>query len=569
MLSLPILSSLASSISSTIGDNFKDLFKPISIVAAGVFLSLNLVLILPPLTILNIGAINALESLPNIWKVLFATFLLLILGYIINNLGEFFLNVVNGSVIQESSIGYILVHLKKKKREELEATLTDDYLSKSEIEITQKAKILAGRAAQKLALEFPDDKNVAPNRLGNIIASATSYSQNQYGAHFGTLWPAMELSLKSKDIDLHTRLAKNSESLQFLASLIILIFIVAFEYVVVHLLVGPIWCLLSVIVFFLVIYIIYQAAAQRALNWGRDIRTAFDLYLDEVRASLNLVELNNYKSVTKRKERWEGISQWLRYGALKFSTPSDNIPKLKPEWFYKKPSTDPIEPVLFYPPTLNIQVRHQEVEYWSTKKVSEKEFSFYGGELNYIFSITNADNSKNAKTTLNNFLLVSDKRILAVPEKVPDESGDLEGIRQPSDPNTPEAILWKLPDIQVQECQFLNYSVQYETGLSITSAKIIIEDLDILTHGIVSLKLKNDYPLRGVRIKGKIKAMNNQHMPKYVTYSSSNDKEGEVNITKIITNSQGLKEGTFDLDFSLPGQQHVVLIINFNRWRKI
>ena len=100
-MQLPILSSL-SELFSKVTEDFKSLFQAWSLVAAGLFLFLNLLLVYPLAR--AIPAIKAFEGLDKFIQVAVATFALFLFGYLVNSLSSFFVVLAGGQAFRGSLI---------------------------------------------------------------------------------------------------------------------------------------------------------------------------------------------------------------------------------------------------------------------------------------------------------------------------------------------------------------------------------------------------------------------------------------------------------------------------------
>src|SRR5262245_31405382 len=98
--------SALSSISTLLGggatSDFKKLVQPRGLVAASIFLALNVTLVLPSLASGNVRAAMLYAALSTGWQLTIGTLALFALGYLINSLGPFFLSVVSGSTLLRS-----------------------------------------------------------------------------------------------------------------------------------------------------------------------------------------------------------------------------------------------------------------------------------------------------------------------------------------------------------------------------------------------------------------------------------------------------------------------------------
>lgn len=100
-MQLPILSSL-SELFSKVTEDFKSLFQAWSLVAAGLFLFLNLLLVYPLAR--GIPAVKAFEGLVTLIQVAVGTFALFFLGYLVNSLSSFFVALAGGQAFRGSLI---------------------------------------------------------------------------------------------------------------------------------------------------------------------------------------------------------------------------------------------------------------------------------------------------------------------------------------------------------------------------------------------------------------------------------------------------------------------------------
>ena len=457
----PVLSSLAGLFSGTVTDEFKKLIQPQSLVAAAVFLALNLTLILPELVRRRVPFATTLAGLSTAWDVLLATLVLFILGYLVNCLGNFFLNILSGTTLRDSPlVGQTLISWQQNKFQQLQDTTADNTKSDSE----------RSAAAYRLATEFPRDKEgVAPTRLGNVLLNAASYTLHQYGAHLDTVWPVLNLALKDKDASLHGRIREQQESLLFFASLTVLLLVVAGE----RLLLLP-WLLtpaepgtyvtrgfpwLAPALLVAAAYGVYGAALQKAHVWNNDIRLAFDLYLASADDMLKLHQLP-VQAFETRRERWRHVSEWLIYGASAIKG-YPNIPEQQELW-YVAPATQPEQPEVQHPEAVHVQ-RRSWLHTRSTNVPSTQ--ARWVREIAYLFSIEHRETGEHARSALGTYLVVTDTRLKSIPDEVTGyltggthraNGEEVTGIRQPGDP---DMLLWSLGNLPPQSNRVLRYTI--------------------------------------------------------------------------------------------------------------
>ncbi len=468
---IPVLSSLTQLITGVVTEDFKKLFKPSALVAAGIFMALNLVLILPPLRDIRWGPVIGLEGLSTAWQIALGTLLLFILAYVFNSLGSAFLSVASGTAFKDSPVvGEALVCLQRRTYKDLCHTVK----SGSHTEKQERAQ-----AEWRLAFEFPNKDALAPTRLGNVLASASAYTFNKYGAHLNTLWPYMDIVLNEKDDELRNQLAENRDALTFLATLSGLLNLIALEFAVVYLVVGPRLRSLWAGVFLIVAYAVYSAAVRKGKAWGRDIRTAFDLYLDEVAEELGLPALGKAKW-KKAREHWQEASVWFAYGGLK----DDDSEIIPPSWY----KASEAKPQLHHPTTVSVKPVVETIHY-SPKISNNKQTCHYYQVADYLYTITNEETGEHAREADAVYLLVTDTRLVESPKKT--QPGKLTrsvayGIpkKPPYDkvkakrlPNGKSfSLLWYIGRVAPKSSRVLQYTIKdikHEVTVSPNSFKVV------------------------------------------------------------------------------------------------
>jgi hypothetical protein len=465
----PVLSSLTELITGAVTEDFKKLFKPSALVAAGIFLALNLVVILPPLREVGFGPVVALERLSTAWQAALGTLLLFALAYVINSLGGPFLSLASGTAFRDSPIvGNLLLWLQRRTYDRLRKTARSGR--------TRQEKVLA---IQRLAVEFPSEGSVeftrknalAPTRLGNVLASTSAYTWNKYGAHLGTLWPYMDIVLKQEDSGLRDQLNENRDALTFLATLSGVLSLVAIELAVVYLRVEP-WKSLWALAILAVAYAVYNAAVQKGKAWGSDVRTAFELYLDKVAERLDL-QVQEKTKWEEAKERWEGVSRWLAYGGMDLTWhKGKSLAQLvAPEasWYKEPAGADQAQ--LHHPDTVTVERGIEAVE-MCTQRVGTSQTWHYAQVADYLYTITNEETGEHARVADAVYLLVSDSRLLSVPKQkimgdltvpapygVPQEPPIVTIIAKKLRSDKPYSLLWYIGRVAPRSGRALQYTI--------------------------------------------------------------------------------------------------------------
>lgn len=494
MVTLPVLSSLTELLTGTVTDEFKKLLQPAALVAAAIFLTLNLALILPALVDGGIAPFVALERLPVAWQLALGTLVLLALGYLTNSLRGSFLSILNGNAFRNSPLVY--ARLKKKQQDAFDRLKTE--VEKRPVTDEQK------RAAYQLAYEFPRDREaLAPTRLGNVLLSVSSYTWYQYSAHLDTLWPLMDPVLQAKDEKLHARVNDSRASLTFLSSVSVLLGVVAVELVIVGLAFQrPLHAILGVPAMLIAAYVVYRAAVKEALAWGRNMRTAFDLHLDALEGELGLRALPG-ESFTDRRKRWEDVSTWLAYGAVKFK--GSGQAKQDVGW-YKAPPAPVFE--VKHPSTISVE-KHRVFRSGPTPDLDSPSTKwFYGQAVDYVFMIANMETGWDARSAVGACLLVTDSKLLTGQKKVQGElfvaapsaaappSGKGKKIEAKWHLGDPPALFWPLGEIPARSSYVLRYTARDDEVIVEVSpdgtADLEIKELKRLGPKDFQLKVRNN-----------------------------------------------------------------------------
>ncbi len=443
---LSALASLTTVVTEGITGEFKKLLQPPVLLAAAVFLALHLVLLFPLLHSHEVGFALWLAALAPGWQATLATLALLLLAYLVASLDSYFLHLLSGTSLARSPLlGGLLLWRQRRAFEALRRTAEDPQASEDD----------KARAAYRLAYGFPDDEQaLAPTTLGNVLLSVSSYTRRQYGAHLDTLWPLVSQHLKSREA-LQSRLTHNQTALGFLTALCVLVSVVALELALAALALWR-WRVawpLPILLFLAGIF--YVAAEQKARAWGRDVRLAFDLCLEEVASALRLRELPA-EATQQRKARWEEVSRWLAYGALVV----DGQPVAAPDsaW-YAPPAAAPPSTTVKASVGLRVQehtrVLERDTRLGHTTRV-------FGQVLECLFAVS----SEESLPVSGAFLHVTDTRMKSPPEEV---SGLLLGAGRVARGETvlgrecPEgALLWPLGELPARGSVVLRYMLRLQ-----------------------------------------------------------------------------------------------------------
>lgn len=532
-----ILTSIGSLLSGTVKEEFGKLFQPASLVAAALFVTLNLILINPFLVEQRVYFALVLQSMGDVAQLALLTLLILALGYLISSLGPAVLALVTGATVRDNRL--VQATFARWEKERFQA-LQDDLKVKDES--------LQARALHRLAFEFPREvQRIAPNRLGNAIDSAASYTWEQHGAALDTLWPVMETVLKEKNPEMLARIQQNRTSLTFFASLIVLLIVTLLEVLLLRLFLGRPGAVATIVIgalLLLAAYLFYNAAVRTALGWSQDVRAAFDLYTSQVETNLALRPLASFEleQKQKRKDRLQGVSWWLAHGAIKFpdGTPLKE-PARDPDWYHAKPEAAPAL-TLVTAPGLKTQSRRHVVEEWKQHRVSKHEYRLPGRIVDYLLAVSNEQSGQGAHAVQGSFLIAQDSGLPTLPGTV---DGTLAGtgagsaglapgaIQSQRLPGIPEALLWDLGEIPPQASRLLHYSVAYDPRVRISPPARISElDVSPTTPGSRQVKVTltcNDCPQGSLVVT--VQVANKEQLSAKSEYSIENGDCGELDIS--------------------------------------
>jgi hypothetical protein len=483
---LPVFSALTDLVTSTFTDQFKKLIQPAPLVAASIFATLQFVLFYPPLAERYPAITWWIASLPTVWQVVLGTLLILSLGYLLGSLSDFFLSVASGSALRDSPlVGKALIALQKKQFK----NTTESARSEGTADNTARA-----RALRRLAYQFPRaEEDVAPTRLGNVLANVGDYTWRQYGAAFSVVWPLLDLRLKEKNEALRGQLDDNRTALAFLATMTVLLGLIAVELAIVNLAQQqPLPALLGTILFVVVAYVVYAAGVLKAEAWSRGVRTAFDLYLEEAGKELGLRALNGPTAEQQRKDRWEQVSRWLTYGATKINELGWEVDQQKHDWYAPPGAMPPVS--VQYPATVS-------VEQWGQARRGAAGLSdthwVFGQIAEYLFLVSSAAAGRLAPFARNVVLLVTDPALDPVPLTTPGTlctgsgaTGTAQIVGNRLNGEAP-ALRWELGDIAPGRSATLQYQInRVEVAITVDGPFTILS-LEEQKSNKIFLRIRN------------------------------------------------------------------------------
>lgn len=560
MASIPVLSSVADLLTKTVAsEEFKKLFQPWALVAAAIFLAFNLLLVIPGLVSAGVAPLAALQRLPTIWQILIGTLVLTALGYLISSLGSSFVDLVSGNALRGSPIIYEWMLARQKRQfEKLRQTAKPN----RDGETDRKG----ARALYTLALEYPDEKEaLAPTRLGNILRNPASYAERKYGVHLDTVWPIMSLTLKNSDSELFGKVSDGSTRLTFLATVTVLLAVVAVELVTIGLIRAQPWShFLGAALLLVLAYAVHLATCKEAKAWAVQMRTALDTHLDAVADRLKLRSLPA-ESSKDRKDRWEEVSRWLAYGGSRFAD-MYLTPEPKSKWYVAPKDSPDFE--VKVPPTVVVENKRRLQTGAVPDPDTPRTRWIHGSVAEYTHLITNIDAGQAARVACGVHLMLVDAQLArdqVIQGRLAPGTETLAAHWLAGDPPT---VLWDLGSIEPRSSLALTYRTIYmgavEVEITSPDALVSIEKLELkesspaLHRYVVSLR----YTAPAEKVQLKVTLYGQQCLgSKAILYAPG---FRPIEFTNTSTNpSDCLREG--ELVFDIPGGTDLASLEFFRR----
>lgn len=170
----------------------------------------------------------------------------------------------------------------------------------------------------RIMQEFPqEDWLIMPTRLGNLIRCFEHYPKREYGIDGAEMWPRLVAAM---DKEYATIVDDAKTSCDFFITCSMLSSILAAAFVLVAFarpvaITGTsvfLVTLLKGLIFALLSYALYRLAIPRAHEWGKTVKSAFDLYRWKL-----LEQLGHKRDLTTRTDErtlWHEISRQAIYG---------------------------------------------------------------------------------------------------------------------------------------------------------------------------------------------------------------------------------------------------------------
>ena len=154
-------------------------------------------------------------------------------------------------------------------------------------------------------------KEVMPTRLGNILKNSELYPMLRYKIDAVLIWPRLYQMFPERFIQ---TIAETKSALEFTLIISSLSVFFAFISGIYLLIVGASWWLFLICFWggLLIAWLAYKGALSNAISYAHQIKTAFDLYRNELTKQMRLPLPKNEKD---ERENWEKICQFLYRGS--------------------------------------------------------------------------------------------------------------------------------------------------------------------------------------------------------------------------------------------------------------
>ena len=169
-----------------------------------------------------------------------------------------------------------------------------------------------------IRVEFPQEEwLIMPTRLGNTIRSFEHYPKREYGIDGAEMWPRLVASI---DKDYATLVDDAKTSCDFFITCSMLSAFLAAAFIIVAFMrpvavIGRgefLFTIAKGLIFAFLSYALYRLAIPRAFEWGKTVKSAFDLYRWKL-----LAQLGHKRDVTTRaaeRQLWQEISRQTIFG---------------------------------------------------------------------------------------------------------------------------------------------------------------------------------------------------------------------------------------------------------------
>lgn len=168
---------------------------------------------------------------------------------------------------------------------------------------------------QKIVLRFPDDERwLLPTSFGNTIRAFEVYSRIMYGIDAIPGW----YRLLGVVPDHFRKFIEESEAqVNFWINICLLGSIIIIEYIALSLFTTSVPFLWIPAIAGMVVFIAFAKARNAAVEWGNWVKSAFDIYLFDLRKRLSLPEASNPA---------EEIQLWNKFSRAVIYNKTEDLP---------------------------------------------------------------------------------------------------------------------------------------------------------------------------------------------------------------------------------------------------
>lgn len=447
-----MLPAISAFLSNTVTDTLKGILKPAVLFAAALFVFLNLIFVLVPVSGLDSGlgvAMSALLSLDVVWLAAIFAVVAVILAYVLGSLSNTILNIMTGEAWEDAwIIGWLA-----KQWHRLQLRHMDTRIENLAYDDPKRNRL----NYEKLT-RFPrKESDIAPTALGNVLNANASTLWERYRIDLTTLWPHMRIAIAEKKV-LTDQIDQEKATLDFLLNVSFILGIFVVECVVLTRLTGvtlPLngWYYLGLLV---LAYGIYRAGVAKAQSWGHTILMAFDQEQETLR---QLLAMQPFKDRKTARTHWRLLSEYLVYGDR------PDRPGAVEQMFDKpEAAPSPLSAAATGSPTVSIVFQHETV---MLSKPQTEAFTLdhrqgvhqYASYIHYMILVSNPVGAQAGLTTWPDadgvFVIVDEQRASWIDMKpVGSTNWDVEKpvskqllwrFKNPLKPNESTMLVYSLP----------------------------------------------------------------------------------------------------------------------------
>lgn len=446
-----MLPAISAFLSGTVTDTLKGILKPAVLFAAALFVFLNLIFVLVPVSGLDSGlgvAVNALLTLDLVWLAAIFAVVVVTVAYVLGSLNNTILSLMTGEAWGDAwIIGWLA---KQWHRLQLRHMNT-------RIENLTYDDPTRNRLNYEKLTRFPrKESDIAPTALGNVLNANASTLWERYGIDLTTLWPHMRIAIAEKKV-LTDQIDQEKVTLDFLLNVSFILGIFVVECVVLN---WPLRVTLPLsggyyLGLLALAYVIYRSGVVKAQSWGHAMLMAFDQEQETLRQHLSLQPFKDRKTA---REHWRLLSEYLVYGDR-----TDRPGAV--EQMFDKPEAAPSPPsaTATGSPTVSVVFQHETV---MLSEPQTEAFTLergqgvhhYASKIHYMILVSNPVGAQAGLTTWPDangvFVIVDEQRVSWIDVKpVGTTNWDVE---KP----VSKQLLWRLKTpLQANESAMLLYSL--------------------------------------------------------------------------------------------------------------